>query len=128
MDEHVNLEITCRFAGKLALFANVRLFTGVGSHVASKSASCCARVVALCTNKGLLSAVNSHVSFQAGGVIARIAALVALVIFLCISLNFVHFELACHFEIFLFWRVLYVTMLWDDWRRKSNFERIFCKK
>ena len=72
--------------------------------------------------------MNSQVDFQIGRRVERLAALVALVTFLCISVNSVQFELSGHFEIFLFWRVLYVTMLWDDWQRKSNFEGIFCKK
>ena len=58
------LETTRSCAGIVALFAFIRLFTGVGSHVASKGASLFARVVALCTNKGLLSAVNHLLGFQ----------------------------------------------------------------
>ena len=100
----------------------------MGSHVCPKGISSCAREVALCANKGLLSAVNSHMGFQVGRCVAGVAALNAIVTFLCISVNFIHFHLAGHFEIFLFWRVLYVTMLWDDWQRKSNFEGIVYKK
>ena len=66
MSEQVLFEISCHFARVVTLFAIVRPFTGVGSHVDSKVASCCARVVALCASKGLLSAVNSHVSFHVG--------------------------------------------------------------
>ena len=65
MGSYVPLKITCPFARKYTLFAAIRHFTRVGSHVASKLASFFARVVALCTNKGFLFAVNSHVDFQA---------------------------------------------------------------
>ena len=73
----------------------------MGSHVDSKIASCCARVVALRTNKGLLSAVNSLVSFQRGRRITRIAALLAIVIFICMRRKVDDFKLAGHVVIFL---------------------------
>ena len=63
---YVYLEVTCRRAGEVTLFAMIRLCSWVGSLVVSKIASCCARKVALCANKGLLPAVNQHVGFQAG--------------------------------------------------------------
>ena len=84
------------------------------SHVDFKPISSCAREVALRTNKGLLSAVNSLVSFQLARCVASVAALFAIVTFLSIMLKLVHFELAGHFEIYFFWRVRYLTMLWDD--------------
>ena len=80
----------------------------------SKPVRLIARVVALQTNKRFLSAVNSLVSFQVARCVASVAALFAIVTFLSIMLKLVHFELAGHFEIYFFWRVRYLTMLWDD--------------
>ena len=71
----------------------------MGSHVDSKIASCCARVVALCTNKRLLSPVNHHVGFQLGRSVERIATLFAFVIFLDIRMDLVDFG---HFA----WKIL----------------------
>ena len=63
MSERVPLEITCRFAGIVALFATIRPF----------------------------SAVNSQVGFQIGKFDTRVAALITIVIFLCIRLDLVDF-------------------------------------
>ena len=128
MSEDVLLQMTCRFAGIVTLFATIRLFTGVGSKMAFETTSCCARVVALWTTQGFLSIVNQHVSFQPRRCVAWVAALFAIVTFLSIMLKLFHFELAGHFEIYFFWRVRYLTMLWDDWFKKSGLERVFCKK
>ena len=76
----------------------------MGSHVASKTGSCCARVVTLSTNKGLLSAVNSIVYFQLGRSVARIAALLATVTFLCNRMKIIDFKLAGHSKVSLLYR------------------------
>ena len=47
----------------------------MGSLVASKVASYCAREVALCANKGLLSRMGSHVDFKGASLCARVVAL-----------------------------------------------------
>ena len=81
----------CPCGGIFALFATVRLFSRVDSHVDSKPASLIQKVVPLWTNKRILSAVNSHVGFGIGKFGTREAALIAIVIFLCIRLDLVDF-------------------------------------
>ena len=100
------LEMTCCCAGIVTLFATIRHFTGVGSHVASKITI--ARVVALWTNKRFLSAVNSLVSFQVARCVASVAALFAIVTFLSIMLNIVDIELSAHVEYFKFWSLYWI--------------------
>ena len=91
MSEHVPFENMCPCGGIFALFATVRLFSRVDSHVDSKPASLIQKVVPLWTNKRILSAVNSHVGFGIGKFGTREAALIAIVIFLCIRLDLVDF-------------------------------------
>ena len=98
MGLHVLPKIASLCAGKVTLFAIIWLFSWMCERVHFEFASFFARVVALWTNKGLLSAVNSHVDFQFRRCITREAALVAIVTFLCITMQLVGLQLKGHLE------------------------------
>ena len=147
MSEDVPLEIACRCAWKVTLFAVIRLCSWVGSlvdskaassrarivalfatkklfswmslHVDSKVFSSCARIVALCANKGLLSAVNSHMGFQLGRCNTREVALVAIVFFLCIMMIIVDFGHLGNFRYFL-QRVQEASVNCWNWREHGH--------
>ena len=126
MSEDVPLQMTCRFAGIVTLFATIRLFTGVGSKMAFETTSCCARVVALWTTQGFLSTVNQHVSFQPRRCVAWVAALFAILTFLSIMLKIVDIELSGHVEYFKFgfciWYVVPALIFGLEW----VYRRVWC--
>ena len=104
MSEHMPFENMCPCGGIFPMFATIRHFSRVDSHV--NSASLIARVVELWTNKLFLWAINSHVGFQIGKFGTRVATLIAFVIFLYIRLDLVDFG---HLE--KFWKSWKVNVM-----------------
>ena len=130
LSENVPLEVTCRCAGIVALFATTRLISRVDSQVDFKAASFSARVVALRADKRFFSAMISQVFFQHGRCVRWEAALVAFVSFLYIRMDLVEFG---HLE--KFWLMIYVfSVCWGlqsigiTVKKVVIWPELFCKK